>query len=609
MFNKDEYTESILKRFVEVVKGERHRYYEHTRKYAERVRKMTTGDVNHLLERFSSRETVTQFELRKLLTRHVVKSVISNFIDTAARVDRVRSTKTLEYLNTDSESEIKRKERILKERIEDFSGDMSVTDYVKEKIRHYQFFDPNSWVVLDFQAFDANVSNAEPYPIEYLSEQVVDYRHSIKGKLEYLTVCEEHDVLMLDGSIKKGSKFTLYGTEQHFQFVEIAPNLVPVNLTREGLQYISDAIFLVVNTRVYAFNEFEPHGLGYVPAVCTGYDKAVDTNLKTFKAFYDGAIDVIEKSIKINSELDVILSQMAHPYVVRYIVETDAYDENREVALASEFTDIRDHMANTPIRDKNNLPNSFEEIVITIPENAKSTDILDPQKMIAFINPPLDAIKSLDDLVQNLIRRAKEVVFNSDLYTKKDIAETATKATLSAQAVNDKLYPLANHIAETCEFIVRTIARLTDTDKDLIFEMSYSEDLKLKGADAILEELAILKQTGAGNEVMDVVSSQLMETLLDDQPQKLLEYNVKKMLNPLSSKTPEERIFALSSPFVQDWIKVAYLNFDAIFSDILQEVPTFYQLSEGEQRAIFRRYADRMMPPANELEAFLNVTR
>lgn len=585
----------ILDRLADVVSGARHKHYKETVEYAKQTKTLTTGKgLDEYLAIFSARETPVQFAVRKSITRHIIKSVVSNLIDTAARVDRVRSTRTLEYLNNEPTAEIERKESVLKQRTEAFFGDSSVYDYVKKKVRHYAFYDPNAWLVLDFKPFDNRTDYAKPYPIEYRSKYVYDYSYSYDNILQYVTVCEKIEL----SNGQEGEKYTVFGKEQHLQLIQLSDDF-PISKQLDTVQEIGDSVFLTLNNKVYQLIETEPHGLGYVPALRFGYEENTSTNLETFKCFYDGAVDILMKTIKLNSELDVVLAQMAHPYVVRYLVQSDAADEQRELDIASDISDIRDLLASS-MKRQNALPSVLEETVITIPENAQASDIIDPNKLIAFINPPLEAINALDKMVQDLIRRAKEVVFNSDMYTKKDIAETATKQNLSAQAMNDKLYPLARHIAETVEFVVRSIARLTDTDGGLVFEMSYSEDLKLKGADAILSDLVALKEANAPAEVVDIVTAQLMDTLLDDQPNKQLEYAVKKMLNPLSSKSPEERILALTSEFFPNWAKAAYFNFDIIFSELLQEQPDFFAFAEGQQKQLFKAKAETYVNTPNE---------
>jgi hypothetical protein len=84
----------------------------------------------------------------------------------------------------------------------------------------------------------------------------------------------------------------------------------------------------------------------------------------------------------------------------------------------------------------------------------------------------------MDGYVEKLSKRALQMVYNSEIYSREQIAETATGRNIDMQAVYDTLYPLVKAMAKDWEFMVTTIADITDLSIPTI-SFTFSKDFKL----------------------------------------------------------------------------------------------------------------------------------
>jgi len=173
------------------------------------------------------------------------------------------------------------------------------------------------------------------------------------------------------------------------------------------------------------------------------------------------------------------------------------------------------------------------------------------------------------------------------------------------EAINDTLYPYGVNYAKSWAFIVKTIARITSTDTNLIITSSVDKDFKLKSKNEIISELNMARLAGANEEVLSTIQKDIMVTMYDEKPTDILRYETKQKYNPFSGKTETEIIALMSSSNVPKQIKVLYSNFGYIFEELERENKNFYDLEENKQIELIRKKVEKISGTL-EVEPTLN---
>lgn len=583
--------DQAVARFFEVVKeGKRRNFYDRTVDKSDTYLKLTTGEgLDELLEQFALRESNEMFEQRKRMTKHIIKSVVKNLLDVFFKVPRSNYIRTLGFQGDDGNKKKKEFEKILSE----FWGDQSLDDYLATRFIELNSVDPNSFVVIEWNPFDNEKERAKPYPFEVSAKEAVDYTYT-NHILDYLIVKQNLPKENTGSAGESLSKYTLYHTDQTFQLIEIDTRKDPVSARDEEITQIDDGRLVIrLGRLVFEYIEHTPHNLGQVPAFQVGYVRDLYTKGSTYLNLYDAAIPFLEKSIKVNSELDLVMSLIAFPLRIRYV---DAC-KNPECFKGL----LRESGETCPVcNGTDKAPTSAqEEITIKLPDNAE--DIQDLDKFLTYKAPPVDIISFQDEYIEKLSRNAKKIVFNSDIYDKKQIAETATGKNIDLQNVYDTLYPLALKFARSWEFCVEIIAKITDFDTSLVHSLRFSKDFKLKSLEDLLSELERINKSGGGTEIRKNVNKDILRLMYSDDQVSFVRWEVQESFNPFAGKTEEEIMFQMSSDFVPKRTKVLYANLGQIFDQLEAESEiNIYELPKQKLRDLVSKKVDELMTEIKE---------
>ena len=121
-----------------------------------------------------------------------------------------------------------------------------------------------------------------------------------------------------------------------------------------------------------------------------------------------------------------------------------------------------------------------------MPKNA--ANMIDLEKLLVFKTPEVEFIKWMDEYVDNLTRKSIRAVFNSDIFTRSEIAETATGKLLDLDNIYDALFPYMQQYSHVWQFFVRGVADITDRGKGLRARLVIRRDGKLKTFDSLMSD-------------------------------------------------------------------------------------------------------------------------
>ena len=327
----------------------------------------------------------------------------------------------------------------------------------------------------------------------------------------------------------------------------------------------------------YRYVEAGEHNLGYVPAYRVGYYRDLATGGETFVNPLHACEPYLLKTVKANSEFDLTATLIALAQQIRYGKEcTDescykGYYDNGEACNTCGGDGVRATASSAQ-----------DSIVIPIPKNPEERIPLD--ELIKWVSPPVDIVKWQEDYIEGLTRKCTKIMFNSDLFTKSEVAETAHGKNLDMQNVYDTLHPFAISYARIWTFGTKAFAALTDMDKKLVANLTFGKDFKLKTLDSLILDLSTANNLN--NAALKAhLNDDIAEIIFSEKPLELQRYKLKEFYNPFKGKTEAEIKGLMASDFVALPQKVLHANAGYIFDQL--EVEFSKKTGTGEQNNFY----------------------
>jgi hypothetical protein len=601
--------DEILYRLFQVVAFDlKHEHYAHVNGKALLYGQLVGGvGLSKLLKRFVRREDPILFEQRANLTQHITTSVCKNLLDIFYKIPRSNAgRKTLTYAIESPEQSVKD----LKGVLGGFWGGESWDNYVNTRYVELNSLDPNGFVAFEWDDFDNTKSFLQPQPFEISSNAAIDYKYK-NNILQYLIVRIEHwydsGDLMENNAAKirkpndgqtKGKRFICYLPNETVQLIQVSPKSFEGGLTEEGT-FLRTSIKgkPVIITKLGGENYYQyiesakPHKLGFVPAFRVGYLRDAETNGETFVNPLHSVEPYLLKTIKVNSEFDLVASLLAFPQLVKR--GGKCRDENCFEGTNTQTNQICGTCHGTGLQAT--AFSAQDAIVFPMPKSKEEAIPL--TDMMSYLYPPIDIVKWQEEYIEKLTVKCKQVMFNSDIFTKAEVADTATGKNLDMQNVYDTLYPFASQVAKTWVFGVKVVAGLIDRSDKLVCAFFFSKDLKLKSLEDLILDLSIANTLNNAALVAHF-NNDIARIIFEDQEIELLRYQTQQTYAPFSGKTQPEIMALMASPFVQKKHKILHANFGNIF-DALElkfatEKKNFYLLKKEEQQKAIYEEVERI---------------
>ena len=196
-----------------------------------------------------------------------------------------------------------------------------------------------------------------------------------------------------------------------------------------------------------------------------------------------------------------------------------------------------------------------------------------------------------------------QAVFNSDIFTREEVATTATEKRIDLDNIYDTLYPLSLRYAKLWKYGVKLIAQITSLDNDLVAVLTFSKDFKFKSKDDYIRDRNLAKEAGTPDAILRNIDDEIMKIDTADNPMAFDMYKTIQSFDPFTGKTDEEIITAMVNNTVPLEIKVLYDNLGWIFDDILMEHTDFFKLNRKKQTAIVKKKVQEIIESkSNEIK-------
>lgn len=550
----------INKRLIEVAAGKRvHPYYMRTVELAKKYTALSTGvGIELYMKMYSRREDAALFKVRCDITQQITPSILSRLSSVREKSYRSHYRRELNY-GTD---EVSTNKTIAFEKdLGKYAGGMGVDGYCQERLLELNLTDPNAWVIQEWKDFNNYQEFAEAYPFEATSEMAIDYAFE-RGTLQYLTVQTADGLTCYQRSfsstLKKTGKKIAIGLE------------LPTELVDKGT--------VAINGEEWIYQEYT-HKLTEVPAKRVGYKRDKSTAGNTFVWPYEASEPYLMKTLKVVSELDLTAANVAFPITARYSDNCNApgcHDGYVDGMVCGTCKGTGRKATPTSV---------MEEIVIS-PMPTSPDDLLDLSKLFVHISPDVSILQWQQAYVQELEEKCLAADMNSEMYNKKEIAQTATGKSIDQQNANDVVYKYFRFYADFWRFTVLTVADIMGKADGLNAQIIVSKDLKLKTINELMEDLKQANDAGAGPATRQAIEWDIMRVISTDSPHEFEEWEVKERFNPFSGYTEDQKMVWAQSPLVPMSQRVLYANLGYIFDQLEFEKPNFYKMPYEAQKTL-----------------------
>jgi len=585
-----------MKKLIQIVKKKlTHQDYDRVVDLADTYKKLFTGvDMDSIMRRFDRRESKEAFAQRKLITQHITKSVFQNLIKPAYKVPRSNGVRRILMYTDDTEN---KKKKELESVLDKFYGNESMDNYMQYQSILLNHVDPNSFVVVEWKKFDNNTEHAQPYPFEVSAKEAVYFEYD-NNILQTLVVKQEIAVDPIF-SDKKTTVYTKYdkGSSKKMTLldIDVAKELIKFMPKEEVVFEVGDFNYVRIEQNIYIVEEFDS-GLDFVPACRMGFKRDLVTDGRTMVSAIDEAMPILMKLVKANSELDLTMALHAFPQKIQY---------------APNCTNTQCNSGRTP--DGNTCPTckgagwsetTSAQEVITMVMPKTTEEVIQLDNIINYVSPPVDLIKFQDEYIKSLSAQAKDARYNSDIFSRSEVAETATGKNIDLQNVYDSLWGDAMFYRFCWNFFVKTAASVTDLSDNLIHDYVFSRDFKMKSLNDLYLDLKLVSDSKADEFVKKNIQADIAQIIYSENPQGLQKYKTQDVFYPYAGKTKEEILYIVSTTPKDDYNRVLWESYGWIFDDIALKQGelghNFYDFQLSKQKALLDKAIAKIikaMPP------------
>lgn len=571
-----------LKKFRRmIVLQKKHCDYKRTVDLSDEYKAHVSGvGLDKYLKQFVKREEKELFEQRVALTNSISPSVASSLQKPFYKVARNKNVKQKINFKNDQT-----REQIVKNMMSAFYGSNELNTrgldfWIRNRFIELTFVDPNAFVVIEWEARPKD-QELNPYPYEISSKNVFNYKYE-RGVLSWLFTRGFEQMGFINDKGEEDEKeittWTLYKIGFSIKIQQYDPKFFALN----DIQINPEMQITFEENSINYLVTYQKTNLDFIPAFRVGYIRDTATDGRTFVNPFESAMPYFRKALKSVSELDLSITLHTFPQKLQYVTKCKGVSKAKKCnsGLTADGETCKSCNGSGVTIQKSG------QDALLLPLPTEKDEILDLDKLVVYKTPPIDLLKFQDEFVRNLKTDAHLSVYNSNMFisNEAEFAKTATEVNLNTEGIYDTIYPYTEKFSEVWKTVVKIFVRLSGfIGQDVEIIHLFPTDLKLKTQEVLLNTLKLANESEAPsyfrNSILEEIANQVYE---GDELGRLKSFTKNKFY-PFSGKTEAEIQFLMSSPYVSNFTKVLNANFEAIFTDIEKEFPTFYKMKYAKQ--------------------------
>lgn len=616
---------TLVNRLIET--GETHQDYNRTKDLAETYRIYITGcDIGKKLIQFVQREDAELFKQRLQITKSTTPAVASSIRQPFNKV--VRNDRVRKIVNVKNEG----RKLAIDKMIKGFFGapgkmNRGLDYWMNTRFLELDFSDPNSWLIVEWDAPADQATAISPRPFEVSAEQAVNFfvvndvvkwlfvKQPIKfmgygGQATASTGIQTEQNTIATGAVQpakdpgkaakqEGIRYTLYDEDVTVVFEQVDPE----HLKKAAYELAKGEELIKIKEATYIIRVYTPN-VGYPTAFRIGHKRDEVTNGRTFVNPWHDALCYFDKSLKTVSELDLTMTLHTFPQKLQYVQKCKGPTREKRCNQGS----LQDGSQCTACKGTGYKVHTTAQDAILLPMPEGKDDMLDLEKLLVYKAPPIELIKFQNEYCQQLEKQAHQAVFNSQALTKITF-QTATENDNNFQSIYDTLEPFTEKYSELWRDLVTTFGILCGEPIEGIEVVhDFPADFKLKTGDVLLTERKTATDSGAPAFLIETIDDDLATIIYAGDAMGIQKYRVKRRYYPFSGNTPDEIAGLLSSQYVPDEPKVLYSNFDLIFKEIEVANPEFWTMTDvAKQRKLVEDKVQEINTRLAEQKPTVNV--
>lgn len=535
------------------------------------------------LYQFSKRETVVDFDTRKLLTSKVFVPAVSNVLNKFNKLTAIKNvTKSINFVS----GENREQKVIALNESEKLMLNSSYEDFVRQFLLPRSHRDPNSFYTI---LFDKEGTKRIPYLKFFSSSECVYFEYENPSKIDFLVTKEIIATKKRNGDVLEARDFTLFAGELILEYKLVllgtdSGNENSANFRRVDI--VSDIEYIDDNKNVYAVKSYNTKSKE-VQAFRIGYILDAQTEESTCVSIIDVAMPVIKRYISVISNADVSRNIHTFPQRMTYVAPCDYRSDEGECSKGEMPDGTKCPKCKGTGKKKTDSP--LDTLEVDFPDDL--TAVFDISKLSAYANQSTEIVEFLDKLEQRLERRIFAAIFNAEMTPHSSLSAvgdtvTATEVTTTRSDINDTLILTASMISKFKKWsvILRNYYLFPKDNQEILVNYEYPNDLKLSSVEELLAQLKQAKEANAPYFVIEEITQNISAKLFDGDIKSMNKIALKKRFVPFFEMSSEFVLTGFEKGAINLDDFIVFYNQESIFVDLEDENPSLYFLKPDLQK-------------------------
>jgi len=549
-------------------------------------RRLATGDIAPLMRRMARRESDTDYAARVSMTIETVSSAWNQLRTPFYAVARLRNgvTRRFDYDDAVAAPEATRRAARLEDVLSTYYAGAALQNYLAERLSRVDCLsDPNAWLLTEFAPFDFRTQVARPYPVLIPCEAAVDFSRAA-GITQQLTV------RLAVAGFPGAYRYLCYLDSEAVDCWPVVWQGQTPHATLPPDSVLAGEFTDPLNGRVLYQYRVLRNAPGRVPAQPAGYVIDEQGTGETYVSPLHAAVPFLLQMLKVGSENDIVMSQMAFPIRLAYVPRCPgrgmvngtrhSCTNGQDPLSPGGQCEICQGTGTVPVPIT-----AAETLALPIPEPGEELRVK-AADLLSFVSPPTDNPRLQLDYLNSRAQLAMQAIFGQSEADRVAGSQTATQRQIELQEKLTALAPFADWFAGAYVYQATVAAAYADVAQGLRVVYEFPPDLEQDTeADLYAVRLAALT-AGASAQTLEAIDKKIAYKQFSSDEAALVRSKVRQRFIMFAGYSEDQVLKMWSLGIISAEDRVSRTHADAIFSDLEMQYPAFYTLKYPAQSVL-----------------------